>query len=318
VLTEAELTALPEALAADDPSAPDEVDAGATADPEDRSVGRHRVLVVWGPRGAPGRTTVACALAGEIATRGRPAVLVDADPRGGTVAQQLGVLDEVSGLLSAARLSVAGALEEGYGGVQRRLRDHLTVVTGLPRADRYVEVRPGVVEHLLETAAREAEVVVDVGSDLDDERAGDPSAGPGRSSLTLGALGVADEVVVVGTADPVGLSRLARGLVELREVTGGRPVRVVVNRNRSTLGWSEREVAGMVEGFARVSGVHFLPEDQAAIDRAVVAGRELRDVGGDSPLLRAVAEVADAVLPAPTPAGRPRLRRRRGARAHRR
>ncbi len=173
------------------------------------------------------------------------------------------------------------------------------------------------VEHLLETAAREAEVVVDVGSDLDDDRAGDPAAGPGRSSLTLGALGVADEVVVVGTADPVGLSRLARGLVELREVTGGRPVRVVVNRNRSTLGWSEREVAGMVEGFARVSGLHFLPDDQAAVDRAVVAGRELRE-GGDSPLVRAVAGLADAVLPASAPAGRPGLRRRRGARARRR
>jgi MinD-like ATPase involved in chromosome partitioning or flagellar assembly len=317
LIAEGELAALPEAVATDEGPDPDRVDGDAAEDPEGRPGGRHRVVVVWGPRGAPGRTTVACALAGELATRGRPTVLVDADPRGGTVAQQLGVLDEVSGLLSAARLSVAGVLEEGFGGVQRRLRDHLTVVTGLPRADRYVEVRPGVVEHLLETAARESAVVVDVGSDLDDERVGDPTARPGRSSLTLEALGVADEVVVVGAADPVGLSRLARGLVELREVTGGRPVRVVVNRNRSTLGWSEREVAGMVEGFARVSGLHFLPDDRAAVDRALVAGRELRD-GGDSPLVRAVAGLADAVLPEPAPARRRGIRRRRGARARRR
>ena len=57
--------------------------------------------------------------------------------------------------------------------------------------------------------------------------------------MTLAALDAADEIVVVGSADPVGLSRLARGLVELRERTAGAPVRVVVNRMRPTLGWSE-------------------------------------------------------------------------------
>ena len=51
--------------------------------------------------------------------------------------------------------------------------------------------------------------------------------------------------VVVGSADPVGLSRLARGLVDLREVVGPAPVHVVVNRMRASLGWSEKEVAGM-------------------------------------------------------------------------
>ena len=81
---------------------------------------------------------------------------------------------------------------------------------------------------------------------------------------------------------------------------GGAPVRVVVNRARAGLGWSERDIAGMVEGFARVSGVHFLPEDQAAADRALVAGRTLAE-SGDSPLAREVAALAAAVVPAPRP-----------------
>ena len=105
--------------------------------------------------------------------------------------------------------------------------------------------------------------------------------------MTLTALAAADEIVVVGAADPVGLSRLARGLVDLREITGGAPVRVVVNRMRPSLGWSEREIAGMVEGFSRVAGLHFLPNDQPATDRALVAGRSLVE-GGDGPLVRAV------------------------------
>jgi hypothetical protein len=123
--------------------------------------------------------------------------------------------------------------------------------------------------------------------------------------MTLGALGTADEIVVVGRADPVGLSRLARGLVELREITLGAPVRVVVNQMRSSLGWSESDIAGMVEGFSRVLGLHFLPEDRAAVDKALIAGHTLVE-SGDSALLRAVEGLASQVVPelAPPAAGR--------------
>src|SRR5436190_2220409 len=69
--------------------------------------------------------------------------LIDADPYGGTVAQVLGVLDEVSGLLAAARLAGSGMLEERFAGVQRALDQRFTVVTGIPRPDRWTEVRPG-------------------------------------------------------------------------------------------------------------------------------------------------------------------------------
>ena len=44
--------------------------------------------------------------------------------------------------------SLAGSSPERFGSVQRGVGPHLTVVTGLPRADRWVEVRAGVVEHL--------------------------------------------------------------------------------------------------------------------------------------------------------------------------
>jgi len=112
--------------------------------------------------------------------------------------------------------------------------------------------------------------------------------------MTLAALGAADEVVVVGSADPVGLSRLARGLVEVRDV-GVPEVRVVINRMRSTLGWSERDLAGMVEGFTRLTGLHFLPEDRAAVDRALVSGKTVIELG-DSALGRGLAGVAAGIL----------------------
>jgi MinD-like ATPase involved in chromosome partitioning or flagellar assembly len=269
-----------------------------------------RIVAVWGPAGAPGRTTLATALAAELARRGAPTTLVDADPYGGSVAQHLGVLDEVSGLLSAARLTGDGVLEARFASVPRALGDRLAVVTGLPRPDRYAEVRPGVVEHLLEVAAGHGHVIVDTGFSLEDEPAGDLTGRPGRNHLTLGAVDAADEVVVVGSADPVGLSRLARGLVELRERRAGAPVRVVVNRMRPGLGWSERDIVGMVEGFARLAGVHFLPDDRATADRALVSGSSVAEAA-DTDLARALGPLVDALVPSSVPTHRRERRRMR-------
>jgi MinD-like ATPase involved in chromosome partitioning or flagellar assembly len=230
---------------------------------------------------------VAVGLAGELATAGRAVVLVDADPYGGTVAQALGVLDEVSGLLAVARMANLGTLDAaGFARSCRRVGDRLDVLTGLPRADRRIEVRPDVLPTVLATAAGIGDVVVDCGFCLED--ADVPQA---RDRITLDALAAADEVLVVGSAEPSGLARLARGLVDLRDVAPGTPLRVVVNRMRSSLGWSEREIVGMVEGYVRPIGVHFLPEDRDGGDRAHVSGRALAELG-ESPLRTAIADLA--------------------------
>ena len=297
VLGDGDLAALPDAITATEPEP-----EPAPVPPVDPTLGAPGlVLAVWGPAGAPGRTTVATALAACLA-RARRTTLVDVDPYGGSVAQVLGILDEVSGLLAAARLAGAGMLEERFSSVQRALDPRLTVVTGLPRPDRWTEVRAGTVELLVETAAREGHVVLDTGFSL--EQDADIGGRPGRHQMTLAALDVADEVLVVGNADPVGLSRLARALVDLRESHPATPTRVVVNRMRPTLGWSERDVEQMVAGFGRPVGLHFLPEDRATVDRALVTGRTLLETSAESPLATAIQALANAVYPRPPVSGR--------------
>jgi MinD-like ATPase involved in chromosome partitioning or flagellar assembly len=294
--TVTDVAELPSAITTDDEPEP------PASPPEASATGSGRVVAVWGPAGAPGRTTVATALAAALSTRART-TLVDVDPYGGTVAQALGVLDEVSGLLSAARLAASGRLGDRFSSVQRALDKRLTVVTGLPRPDRWTEVRPGTVELLAEAASREGHVVLDTGFSLEDD---DLSGRPGRHQLTLAALDVADEVLVVGTADPIGLSRLARALAELQERQPMTPARILVNRMRPTLGWTERDIGQMLADFARPVGLHFLPEDRATVDRALVTGRTLVETGAESPLATAVRELALAVVP--SPAGQPRTR----------
>lgn len=272
--------------------------------------GRGRSVVVWGPSGAPGRTTVALGIAGELATRGAAPLVLDVDPWGGALSQHLGVLEEVSGLLACARAHATGDLHGRYLQLQRRVAG-LRVVTGLPRAERWVEVRAGTVSELIALGKRQGEVVVDVGFALEADATADYAGRAGRNTMTLEAIERADALVVVGSADPVGLARLARGLVELGEVSGDRGVHVVVNRMRSSLGWSEKEVAAMVSGFADLSGLHFLPEDRATADRALVAGQTLAEVG-DSALARGIAGLVDALYPG-TGKVRRGFRKRRGA-----
>lgn len=269
--------------------------------------GRGRVVTVWGPAGAPGRTTIASALAAELARRRLTTVLVDADPYGGAVAQQLGVLDEVSGLLAAARLVASGSLEERFSGAQRRMSDQLLLVTGLPRADRWVEIRPGALAAIVEHARGAAQVVLDTGFCIELDPTVDAGVRPERNGLTVEALEAADEVVVVGSADPVGLARLARAVTAVRDLLPAPSLRLVVNRMRPTLGWREDDVAGMLAGFGPVAGVHFLPDDQPAVDRALVSGRTLLE-SGESPLTRAVAGLVDAMTVSGT-GDRPGIRR---------
>lgn len=272
--------------------------AGESAD--EREPGR--IVAVWGPTGAPGRTTLAVGLASELAHRHLESFLVDVDGFGGAVAQHLGVLDEMSGLLAAARMANAGQLDHArLNTVARAVNPCLRVLTGLPRADRWSEVREGAFEQLLELARGLARyVVLDTAFSLEEDvNVSFGSGAPQRNGMTLAALEQADEVVVVGSADPVGLARLARGMVELLEAVPGCSLRVAVNRTRASLGWGEKEVRAMIEGFVTPQSMHFLPEDRVAADRALMAGRSLVELG-DSALRRAVSDLADAVTGRPS------------------
>ena len=262
--------------------------------------GRARLVAVWGPTGAPGRTTVAIGLAAEAAVRGHGVMLVDADPYGGAVGQHLAVLDEVSGLLAAARLANAGQLDRSrLAGLAREVAPGLRLVTGLPRPDRWTEVRPQALGEVLAAARLLDEyVVVDTGFGLPATPLDPFSAGPGRDELTLTVLEDADELVVVGSADPVGLTRLVRSLRDVAEIRPEGPAVVAVNRMRGSLGWSAREIGDLVAQVAPQARVAFLPDDRIAVDRALISGRTLPE-SGDSPLRRAMAELAGALVPLP-------------------
>ncbi|KQX72453.1 hypothetical protein [Aeromicrobium sp. Root472D3] len=253
---------------------------------------RAPLVAVWGPGGAPGRSTVALGLASSAAARGVDTVLVDADTHGGALGQMLSVLDDVSGLVAACRAANNGRASEVADHLLR-IDPSLRLLTGLPRADMWSQVRTAAMQVVLdELRDRSQLVVVDVGAPIETA----PGPGPSRHQTTRQVLESADVVVVVGRPDPVGLSRLVRSVHELAEALPDvRPV-VVVNQMRSTLGWHEREVRATVLRLAGVEPVVHLPHDQSGLDLAAVSGRSPREAAPSSPFVARVEVLTSHVL----------------------
>ena len=278
--------------AAEDPSAGD---GGLGADAW-QAVDDCRLLAVWGPTGAPGRSTVALTLAAELAHTGARTLLVDADTYGSSIAQSLALLDEAPGMAAAARAADQGSLDlPGLARVAPEVCPRLRVLTGIPRADRWPELRAAAVEHVLTVARQLAEfVVVDCGFAIeDDEELSYDTLAPRRNAATLTALEQADELVVVGAADPIGLQRLVRAVQDVGSVASPTP-RVVVNKVRASSVGSrpERRITEALERFAGMDDLHFLPWDQASLDGAMFAGRSLTEFAPQSDLRRAIAALA--------------------------
>jgi Mrp family chromosome partitioning ATPase len=256
---------------------------------------RGNVIAVWGPGGGAGRSTVALGLASELSMSGASTLLVDADVYGGSLAAMLAMLDESSGILAAVRSANNGSLDvPTLMRHARQVTPQLRVLTGLPRADRWPQLRPSALSVLL-TRARTAAAftIVDVGFSLEqDEELSFDTTAPRRNGATLLVIEEADRVLAVGSADPIGLSRLTRGVVDLRDAVPGVSLDVVVNRMRPSLGWSQQEVRDTVARFTGVETIHFLPEDRPACDRSLVEGRTLDEVAPDSDLRSTLSRLA--------------------------
>ncbi|HEY3438303.1 MAG TPA: hypothetical protein VGK35_11520 [Actinotalea sp.] len=280
--------------------------SGARRDGTPPRPARGTLITVWGPTGAPGRTTVAVNLAAELAEQ--DALLVDADTYGGTVAQMLGLLDEAPGVAAAARLAATGRLDAAaLAALTPRLEGGLRVLTGISRAHRWPEVTAANLEAVWAVARRLAAVtVVDCGFSIEqDELLSYDTRAPHRNAATLSALTEADHAVVVGAGDPIGLQRLVRALAELTDLGVQAQRHVVVNRVRASASGPRpaEAITDALRRYAGVNGALLVPEDQLGCDTAVLGGRTLREQVPHSPARRALVALAGEFAPARATAG---------------
>ncbi|MBW3086802.1 hypothetical protein KEM60_03031 [Austwickia sp. TVS 96-490-7B] len=283
-----------------------------TTTPDDPQSGI--IVAVWGPAGSPGRSSIALTLAAEAARLGVDTLLIDADPYGGTQAQALSVLDEAPGLAGAVRSADHGDLDvTGLRARTLTIASHLSLLTGIPRADRWPELRADPLDTVLRLSRQIADLVVlDCGFSVeDDEELSYDTTAPQRNAATLTGIAAADHLIVVGGAEPTGLQRLVRGLQELGTIRTPARRTVLVNRVRtSAVGpHPEAEISAVLARFAGVNDVHYVPDDRDAFDLAALHGRTLAEIASHSPVRPAVVALAAQILDRPewvTPAGRRR------------
>lgn len=262
-----------------------------------------RIIAVWGPHGAPGRSTLAIDLAAALAARGRHTALIDADTHAPALALLLGLSEDAPGVAAACRRAVAGGVDAPeltrLSVAVPVLGGSVDVLGGLNRPSRWPELSADRLRAVLAACRGWADdTIVDVAAALEsDEEIISDVDGPRRNAATTATLAEADAIVAVASADHLGIARFLHAHAELRALVGTAPVTVVVNRSRTgPLGIDARgQVRHTLERFAGIRDVHFLPEDRRAADAALLHGRPITDVAARSALSAAIRRVAEVI-----------------------
>ncbi len=271
-----------------------------------------RVVAVWGPTGAPGRTTVALNVATQLAQRGMKVVLLDADTYGGAIAIRLGIFDEAPGIARACRLAGTDDLtsvELRDLAQEVRVKGHpLHVVTGILGSARWPEINRERLDRVI-ACAREAfdVVVIDVGFSLEsDEEISSDLLAPRRNAATHAALRAATDIVAVSGGDSVGLARFIRLWPDVSETNADARFTVCVNRVvwQREGGTAQDSITAAFSRFAGIRDVVLIPESTELANRADVRGLPACLVDPKSSFSLALAEVSRRVLAETSPSVR--------------
>lgn len=240
-----------------------------------------KLISVWSAAGSPGRTTIALALAAELAEQGKRVFLLDADTYAPAIHLLLGLADHPAGLAAACRL----VSQERFDLEQlQRLSTlvsvgsgELTVMTGLSSESRWTEVSSEKLDDLLMVASEHFDyMILDVAHQLSEGLQTTGSAVQ-RNAVSRWATGYSDFVVAVCSADPVGISRYLEASVLLSEVKPLGEVHTLVNRLRTSVlgGSAKQQIIDSLSRLGQITVSGFVPDDPAAADSAIRASLPL-------------------------------------------
>jgi MinD-like ATPase involved in chromosome partitioning or flagellar assembly len=252
------------------------------------------VTVVASPPGGCGASEIAIAMGAALARRGDGTAVVDADDLAPSLAQRMGL-----GLYPNLRAGIQ-AVEEGTGDLDRalvRVREGgFDAMAGLSRPRDWAAVRPFEVAEMIRSLALiRQQVVVNAGPCLEDLAwLGQPE----RFGIARHLVGLADSLVVVGRADPVGVKRLLEWLAEARTLSPGTPIHVVINfAGRGT--FKRGEIEDEIRRAVPPATLAFVPADER-VREAAWAGTPV----ARGPFTRAVDRLVQTAIPRVSPPAR--------------
>ena len=274
---------------------------GKTAEPSSdaaRLETATRSVVVWGPNGSPGKSTLALNLADVLARLGHRVLLLDTDLVSPSLAVQLGVEDQASGISAACKLAREANLDAAQ---LRRIvvkvsagSTSFALLPGITGASRWPEITPSAIEAILRVAASSFDVAIfDTASSLEPALRTDAAA-LSRNELTRHLLASADHALAVAGCDAVSMQRMLRQINDVQKFRAGLPLSLVINRIRDTAFGAnpEKQVAQLFAQLAKIEPSYFLYEDSLGHDAALRNGLPVRLAKRRSPYLKGVNLVA--------------------------
>ena len=258
------------------------------------------VITVWGPAGAPGRTTVAINTAAFIAAAHQPAVLIDADLTAPSIAAFLGLEATSSGVVAACRVASTPAPDSA--GVLARAETYRTpqfsfpVLTGVTGNPHYAGVDVLAWERVLDVlVAGGYWVVVDVASGLS-KQPGDVVGGLSLNGVARSAVERSHQLIGVLKPDPVSVVRWVREHSQVVELAPDVPLRVVINGVSPHHTKALEHTKEALWEFAGVTDTAVLPLDQETVVRLVEHHSTLVESAPITALAKALARVVHSVV----------------------
>ncbi len=262
-----------------------------------------KVIAVWGPKGAPGRTTVAVELAFALSSSSLDTLVIDGDPYGGDVQQLLGVDEELATVVWAARLAAKHELHSGRltSELRRAGADGPAIIPGIARPDLWKDVSESGWRQLLGVArATWRYTVVDAGFCLEPDPGAYGTLGEGRNRMTRRTLEEADQVVAVCRSDPLGLKQFLWVFEDLLSLTEPDKVLVVANKSEPA---DQREVSDLLRRYAGKRPLTYIPDRPNEVHKAVATGRPVCVTTPGSDVAASVRTIAAACGGAVKPRG---------------
>ena len=225
-----------------------------------------QTIAVTSPHGSTGKTTVAINMALELAAEKFTVLLIDADLEGPSVANYFCLAELPAGLTGSIRIASQHRFDQAQ---LERLsvqapKTSLAILPGVI-SEQPLELTSEIVKDILETAKASFDfVVLDLGPLK-------PNPNKDVFDLTREIVSIANQVVLVAAADPIGIYRLLRLEPTILAITES--PKLVINRLRnSVIAQAKSEIKTTLAGLGTIEVAAFLPDDQVHVDQATRLG----------------------------------------------
>ena len=253
-----------------------------------------KLIGIWSACGSAGKSSIALGLAAELAAAKQRVLLIDADIYLPSLALMLGLVDHSAGLAAACRIASQDRFNQ-FELERLSVRvpvgsQEFSLMTGISSYSRWPEVSAERFENLLESIREEFDFIIcDLASNLE-VGLRQQGSGQERNALTQSVLKIADQIIAICIADPVGISRYLQQLPELIDLRPIGEVYTIVNRLRSSVlgANAKQQISETLARLGQVSPDGFIPDDATAFDLALKNARPISLAKRGSPAKQAI------------------------------